>query len=118
MIPPKPIDSVIRHKLEIEARKEGGASVLHDRLAELDYRAASEIDPRNVRRLIRALEVCLATGKPFSTQRAKCQVAPYDMYVLGLTMHRTELYARIDARVDAMIDGGLVQELRDLVQAG
>ena len=117
VIPPKPINSMIRHKLEHEGRQEGGASALHGRLAELDARAAAEIDPRNVRRLIRALEVCLATGEPFSTQRTKHQV-PYRMYVLGLTMPRTELYARIDARIEDMIAEGLVQEVRRLVQSG
>jgi tRNA dimethylallyltransferase len=109
-------DPALRSALEAEA-VEAGAEVLHARLAALDPSAAARIDYRNVRRMVRALEVCLVTGRPISELQAR-QPPPWRVLWLGVTRPRAELYARIDARVDRMVAGGLVEEVRRLVEAG
>ncbi len=106
----------LRAELEAKARAEG-AKALHDWLAVLDPSAASHIDYRNVRRVIRALEVCLVTGRPITELQRK-NPPPYTILQLGVTCPRPELYARIDARVHRMIEAGLVDEVRRLVDAG
>ena len=106
----------LRAQLEARAAAEG-AEALHSYLATLDPVAAGRIDYRNLRRVIRALEVCLVTGGPISLLQRKSP-PPYAIYQLGVTRPRPELYARIDARVDAMLDAGLVDEVRRLVEAG
>lgn len=86
-------------------------------LAALDPAAAARIDPRNVRRVIRALEVTLVTGRPISELQRKA-APPYDIRLVGLRRERRSLYARIDERVEAMMAGGLLEEVRRLVEAG
>ncbi len=98
--------------LEAEAAAAGG-STLHDRLAALDPAAAAKIDPRNLRRVIRALEVTLTTGSPISELQTK-EPPPLRLFRLGVTRTRAELYARVDARVDEMIRAGLVEEVERL----
>ena len=112
-VPPNP---QVRRDLEREALSEGPA-VLHDRLARLDPESASRIDPRNVRRVIRALEVhdATATAPPEPQRTAP---PPYRPLTIGLTTDRQELYRRIDSRVDDMIERGLVEEVRNLLQMG
>lgn len=93
------------------------AATLYARLKECDPLAAAKIDPRNKRRVIRALEVCERTGKPIS--ELQMQRAPnYRILRIGLTMPRAQLYERINARVDAMIANGLVDEVRGLIARG
>jgi len=93
------------------------AATLYARLKECDPLAAAKIDPRNKRRVIRALEVCERTGKPIS--ELQTQRAPnYRILRIGLTMPRAQLYERINARVDAMIANGLVDEVRGLIARG
>ena len=106
----------LRVELEQRARVEG-ATALHDWLAQLDPTAASHIDYRNVRRVIRALEVCLTTGQPISELQRKNPPA-YRIEQFGVMRPRPELYARIDARVDRMMEDGLVEEVRSLVATG
>ena len=115
-VPRVPPDPALRARLEAQAEREGGAA-LHARLAELDPKAAERLDPRNVRRVIRALEVCLITGRPISEQQGK-QPPPYPILQIGLTMERAALYARVDRRVEAMMAAGLEDEVRCLVEAG
>jgi tRNA dimethylallyltransferase len=115
-IPEVPPDPALRAALEAEVSA-AGAEVLHARLAALDPRAAARIDHRNVRRVIRALEVCLLTDRPISEQQDKAP-PPWRAAWLGVTRRRPELYARIDARVGRMIADGLVEEVRGLAQAG
>jgi len=112
-VPPQP---ELRAELEQVAEREG-ATALHERLRALDPVAAARIDPRNVRRVIRALEVCLITGQPISAQQRKSP-PPYRILIIGLTRPRSVLYARIDARVEQMIAAGLVDEVQRLLQAG
>jgi len=115
-IPRVPPNPALRAELEAQAKREG-AGQLHARLTQLDPVAAQRIDPRNVRRVIRALEVCLITGQPISEQQRK-QPPPYRVLQIGLTMERAALYARADRRVEMMVDAGLEEEVRRLVEAG
>jgi tRNA dimethylallyltransferase len=109
-------DLALRASLEAFAAEHGPAA-LHARLAERDPAAAARIDGRNVRRVARALEYALATGRPISGDQAK--LAPvYPVLQIGLTLPRPALYARIDARVDAMMAAGLVEEVRALAARG
>lgn len=112
-VPPQP---ALRAALEAEAA-ERGSEALHARLAELDPPAAARIDHRNVRRVIRALEVCLTTGQPISELQRKSP-SPYRLTQIGVTRERTALYERIDRRVDAMVAAGLVDEVAGLVARG
>ena len=80
---------------------------------ELDPVGSDNIDRQNKIRLIRALEVCLKTGKPFSEQQSRGE-EKYDVLQLGISADRQELYKRIDQRVGQMIDEGLVEEVRGL----
>lgn len=112
-VPPQP---ELRAELEAFAKAEGAAA-LHARLAALDPVAAARIDYRNIRRVIRALEVCTVTGRPISELQRKSP-PPYRVFQLGVTRPRHELYARIDARVDQMIAQGLVAEVEALAAAG
>jgi len=115
-IPRVPPDPALRAELENQAEREG-AQQLHTRLAQLDPNAARRIDPHNVRRVIRALEVCLITGKPISEQQRK-QPPPYPVLQIGLTMERAALYARADRRVETMMAAGLEDEVHRLMEAG
>ncbi len=109
-------DARLRTALEKWAAEIGGAE-LHRKLALLDPAAAAVIDLRNVRRTVRALEVILSSGRRFSEQRQK-EPSPYDVLLIGLTRPRAELYARVDARIQAMLDAGFEAEVRGLLAKG
>ena len=94
-----------------------GAGALHSWLETLDPPSAQAIDPRNLRRTVRALEVIFSSGRPFSAQRRKGK-RRFDAIVLGLIRPRDELYERIDRRVDEMLANGLVNEVQSLLDAG
>lgn len=94
-----------------------GKDWLHDKLKRLDPEAAENIDMRNLRRTIRALEVVLTTGRRFSEQRAQAE-SPYQLLTIGINRPRAELYARIDARIEAMFKAGLLEEVRELLRKG
>ncbi len=106
----------LRAALEREAAEQGAAA-LHARLAAVDPLAAAQIAPSNVRRVVRALEVYLVTGQPISAQQTR-EPPPYQIRTIWLTRPRDELYARADARVDAMLAAGLVEEVARLRAAG
>lgn len=114
--PAVPPQHDLREQLEEEARREG-PRVLHERLEKLDPESAARIDYRNVRRVVRALEVCIVTGEPFSAQRTRIPPT-YPILQIGLTMDREALYARADARLNAMIKGGLIEEVQELIDQG
>lgn len=116
-IPPRPEDDVLRSQLQETLREPGGSEALREQLAALDPESAATIDIHNARRVIRALEVCILTGRPFSAQRGKSP-PPYDVFVLGLSMPRPQLYARIDERINDMLNAGWVEEVRRLVERG
>jgi len=115
-IPAVPPDETLRAQLYAEAET-AGAEALYARLRALDDAAAARIDPRNVRRVVRALEVCLVAGRPISELQCKTP-PPYRIVQIGLTRPRPALYRRVDERVDAMIAAGLAEEVRRLARAG
>ncbi len=115
-IPAVPPNVALRAELEAAARGDG-PEALHARLAALDPAAAATIDYRNVRRVIRALEVYLMMGRPISEMQTK-EPPSFTVARLGVTRPRSELYARINARVDRMLEAGLVAEVLQLVDAG
>lgn len=94
-----------------------GADGLYARLAVLDPKAAALIDYRNLRRTIRALEVILLSGRRFSELRHRRQ-PPYRSIQIGINLPRADLYARIDARIEAMLAAGLVEEVKMLLESG
>jgi len=111
-------DAVAALRAELEAEVAAhGVAALHARLAALDPATAARIDAKNPRRLIRALELCIGSGRPLSEQRG-ARPTPYRPLLLGLNMERAALYARADARVDAMLAAGLVEEARRLAARG
>jgi tRNA dimethylallyltransferase len=95
----------------------GEGNRLHEELRDVDPEAAERIDPRNVRRTIRALEVFNETETPFSQLQRK-EAPSSNIFVIGLTADREELFRRIDLRVDRMIQEGLVDEVKRLVSRG
>lgn len=113
-IPPVPPDPIMRQELDARARAEG-VETLYEELRQLDPAAAQRIDPRNARRIIRALEVS-RQGSPFSQLQGK--EAFVNSIVIGLTTDRTDLYQRIDSRVDRMVENGLLAEVEQLVAKG
>ena len=112
-VPPQPkLRAELEHTIEQE-----GIDALFAHLLRLDPEAAARIDRRNPRRLIRALEVCIVSGKPFSAQRTR-RPPPYPVLQIGLRTDRDRLYQRIDRRIDRMIADGFVDEVERLLAAG
>src|SRR3990172_4335269 len=112
-VKPDPRMRYILEKWASEVTPEG----LFTRLKVVDPASASRIDPRNTRRTVRALEVIFSTGYRFSDQRKKNR-PPYDTLKVGLIRPRTELYQRIDDRIQKMIAGGFVAEVQTLLGHG
>jgi tRNA dimethylallyltransferase len=115
-VPRVPPDPALRSALEAEAEAIG-PTAFHARLVAIDPQAAQKLDPRNVRRVIRALEVYHKTGLPISQHQRKT-APPYHILQLGLTMPREALYQRIDQRIELMMEMGLLAEVRRLMEAG
>ena len=112
-------DDVYRKELESLA-KEKGADHLHNMLEEVDPESAKEIHANNVKRVIRALEFYHLTGEKISVhnQREREKESPYEFRYFVLNDERANLYKRIDARVDQMMEEGLVEEVRALKNKG
>jgi tRNA dimethylallyltransferase len=115
-IPAVAPDPEFRRHLEAKAAG-GGKNELYQELARLDPVAAQRIDPRNVRRTIRALEVHRSAEAPISKLQGK-KAPSFQTLIIGLTAERPELYRRIDLRVDEMIKRGLVDEVKQLLDRG
>ena len=115
-VPEAPPDPEFRHSLERKAA-EVGKDKLYQELMQVDPVAAQRIDPRNVRRTIRALEVYRTTHTPFSQLQYK-KAPLFDTLIIGLTVDRAKLYRRIDLRVDEMVKQGLVAEVKKLANMG
>lgn len=108
-------DPEIRAQLSERLRTEGVASLRAD-LRVLDPETYAVIDPANGQRIVRALEVTLATGRKYSSFKTRpARERPFSIVKTGLTRPRPELYARIDARVEQMLAEGLVEEARALL---
>ena len=114
-IPEAPPDPALRAELEATLAAEG-LQPLVDQLRMLDPASAAVIDLRNPRRVLRALEIVRITGRS-KVEMEGAEPPPYAMLLIGLTRSRTSLHARIDARVDAMLEAGLVEETRRLLAA-
>ena len=112
-VAPQPL---LRAMLEEQAEREGKAAVFA-RLQELDPASAQTIDYRNLRRVIRAIEVTMVTGRPFSELQTK-QPPPWRIIQIGLTRPRAALSARADARIEAMFAAGWVDEVARLLDQG
>jgi tRNA dimethylallyltransferase len=111
-------DPAAREQLDAEARILGADS-LHRRLASFDPAAAAKIEPRNVRRTVRALEVAAVTGRPFSDfGTAWERYPPERVRAAGVEMPAEAAVRAIERRVRSMIDGGLVDEVRSLIARG
>lgn len=110
--------SEARERYEAIARDEG-ALALHELLRSRDPKSAELIHPNNVRRVVRALEM-LDEGVSYAAKHEglRARRPHYDALLFGITMDRERLYQRIDARVDAMVEAGLVDEVRALAEGG
>jgi tRNA dimethylallyltransferase len=114
-IPNVPPDAELR--VELEQRAVTDPAALWAQLIALDPGVETFIDPRNIRRVIRALEVCLKSQRPYSELRRR-HPPPYRTCHIGLTADRQFLYARADQRVDTMMAKGLLDEVEHLLQMG
>jgi tRNA dimethylallyltransferase len=113
-----PGDPAGQARAELEQRlRESGLAALVQQLQQVDPASAARVDLRNPRRVIRALEVALTTGRSFVALRGR-QPPPYQFLWAGLTLPRAELYARVDARIEAMLAAGFVAEVERLVARG
>ena len=107
-------DEDLRNSLNLQFANEGIES-LQNQLKELDPIYYQEVDIQNPQRIIRALEVCISTGKPFSSfRKTKPKNRSFQSIVIGLDMEREKLYERINLRVDQMIAEGLAAEATSL----
>lgn len=111
-------DEEVRLKLERQLI-ENGPEALYEKLQEADPKSAEKIHPNNHRRLIRALEIIEVTGKTKNAHEdGKGQIPIYEHFIVGLDLERALLYERIDRRVDAMMEKGLLEEAKGLWDAG
>ncbi len=113
------VDAEIRERLEVELRDKG-IDVLYSKLQEVDPESTKIIHKNNTKRVIRALEYYNSTGEPISkhNKEQRQKESKYDSYYYVLTMDRKKLYDRINMRVDIMMDEGLEEEVRSLVDMG
>lgn len=112
-------DNSYRDKLYIEAEQFGNI-YLHDKLKQIDFVSAQNIHPNNVKRVIRALEFYMQTQTPISlhNELEKQKTSPYSVKHILLNLDRKELYNRINTRVDTMINDGLIDEVKMLLDMG
>ena len=111
-------DESLRKELQLLADTMGGQA-LHDRLTKVDPTAAERIHPNNIKKMIRAIEVVETAGKGIPAFDGVFQKSgDYDSIMIGLNIDRQILYNRIEQRVDAMIEAGLVDEVRMLLALG
>lgn len=103
-------------RLMLERYEETGLEQLCKELKLLDPDYYAIVDHKNPKRVIHALEICYMTGKPYSSFRtSQPKPRPFDILKIGLRREREELYARINRRVDQMIEDGLVEEARSVI---
>ena len=115
-VPKIPPDPALREELEYQLKTEG-IEPLQDRLRETDARGIDQIESLNPRRLIRAIERAIATGDAMGGA-SKSAKPPYDALVIGLTASREVLHARVEDRVDQMLNTGWLEEIRELRRNG
>ena len=109
------VKNELRENLKERVKKEG-LEVLFEQLKILDPNYANEIDPDNQQRIVRALEVCIGTGKPFSAFRTgSAQKRNFKIHFIGLELPREQLYERINSRLDTMVENGLFEEAQRML---
>lgn len=106
-------DEELREELRIRSGDE-----LHERLEQVDPRSAEKIHPNDTKRLVRALEVYELTGRPISELKEETEPLPFEFRKVGLNRSREVLYERIELRVDEMLEQGLMDEVKSLVEKG
>ena len=108
------VDTQIRQRLKERYEQEGLESIIQE-LRQLDPEYYNIVDKKNHKRVIHALEICLSTGKAYSSFRHNVRkTRPFQIIKIGLTRNREELYSRIDLRVDEMISNGLLKEAANM----
>jgi len=108
------IDKMLRKEIHDLYQREG-FDAIRSRLKMLDPVFYNQVDLKNPKRVIHALEVCLMAGKPYSSLRTNPRKErSFNIVKIGLTRNREELYLRINQRVDKMIEEGLIEEARNL----
>lgn len=112
-------DWPLRERLFAEERREGEGT-LHQRLKEIDPESARAIRPKDLSKIVRAIEVYEKTGRPLSDfhREHRFSERPYETLQIGLRRSRPDLYRRIESRVDEMMAKGLVEEVRGLIGKG
>ncbi len=111
-----PADPALRERLRQQLTETDGLAMLQTQLRQLDSVYAADADLQNPHRVLRALEICLTTGLPYSSfRRQQVTPRPFHPVLTALDRPRTDLYARIDARVDTMLAAGLVEEVTSLL---
>ncbi len=116
-VPRIPPDQEFRESMENRARAHG-ASTLHEELRGIDPVAADRIQAQNLRRVIRALELHRATGELPSDVLWRRRGVPVDALIIGLSIDKNALVARVDARIDRMVRQGFAEEVRSLLDMG
>lgn len=115
---PIPVDWEYRKKLQ-QLAQEKGNEFIHSQLAKVDPISAKKLHPNDLRRIIRALEVYQATGKPiWADHQVGKKKSRYNLSIIGINMPRPLLYERIEQRVEKMIAQGLIAEVKDLLNKG
>lgn len=119
LFPGAPRNQVVRQRLRAEAEKDGGVG-LYRRLAQVDPVTAKRLHPHDRFRIVRALEVWESTGKPMSDLHREhgFRERPFLTLKIGLQRPRSELYERIDSRVEAMMAAGFLEEVKGLLRRG
>ncbi|MDQ0169637.1 tRNA (adenosine(37)-N6)-dimethylallyltransferase MiaA [Paenibacillus tundrae] len=111
-------DEVFREE-QFRYAEQHGPQALHDKLRAVDPVSADRLHMNDQRRIVRALEIHHLTGEKWSDQlAAQKKESPYDLSIIGLTMDRAKLYSRVEERIDLMIEQGLVDEVKSLLDRG
>ena len=112
-------DYELRAELEDLAEK-NGAKVVHNILTNVDPESAKKLHPNDLKRVIRAIEIYKLSGTTMSqyNKNFRTEVTDYNLSMIGLTMDRQNLYERINLRVDKMIEAGLIDEVKFLLDKG
>lgn len=107
----------LRKNLKEEGKKRG-AGYLYALLKKVDPSSASQIHPKNIRRIIRALEVYYLSGKPFSAKKREARGlwGKFPIIIFGLSLPRETLYKKIEERIDNMVERGLIEEVKSLLK--
>ena len=109
-------DKAIRLKIE-QLYQKYGIEILQEKLKQLDPQFYKEVDLSNYKRLERAIEVCLLTGKKYSEiRKGTKQIRPFNILKIGLERERSELFERINHRVDLMMKAGLEEEVKSVIK--